>query len=449
MKKVLLLLLCVATFTTQAQTKSDYEKLLERVASLELEVEKTKSAETKEEETKKKSRLTFGGYGEVTMSRHFYSDSFKRYSAPTLYADDDSYGRFDIPHAVFFVGFDFGRGWTFGAEIEFEHGGLEVAIEIEEEETGEYETEVENGGEVALEQFWINKEWSKSANLKMGHIILPVGQTNKYHMPNEYFGVFRPEGESTILPCAWHETGVSFWGSAGDWDYEVLFTAGLDSERFNSQNWIGGSSGTPYEFKIANSYAGAFRVDNHSIKNLTIGVSGYYGNSAANSLKAMYSDDVKGTVMIISADADYRTDNFIARANFLYGTLGDSYEITTGNNQSSIYSISARQPVASSAIVYGGEVGYNLFGFSNKLTQKSQKLFAFGRYEYYDSMHTTEAGVNHAGYCASTCISGGVNYSPMKEIIIKAEYQSRRFSAPYNNENTLSLGVTYVGLFKR
>ncbi|MFR9598854.1 MAG: hypothetical protein SNI83_07170, partial [Rikenellaceae bacterium] len=92
---------------------------------------------------------------------------------------------------------------------------------------------------------------------------------------------------------------------------------------------------------------------------------------------------------------------------------------------------------------------YNLFGFSNKLTQKSQKLFAFGRYEYYDSMHTTEAGVNHAGYCASTCISGGVNYSPMKEIIIKAEYQSRRFSAPYNNENTLSLGVTYVGLFKR
>lgn len=440
MKNIVLASLLVCSFNVFAQEQNSEE--LEITTEIQVE-----EIENIEEPKKKGGRLTFGGYGEVTMSRHFYSDSWKRYSAPTMYADDDSYGRFDIPHAVFFIGYDFGKGWTFGSEIEFEHGGTEVAIEIEEEETGEYETEVESGGEVALEQFWINKEFSKALNLKMGHIIVPVGQTNKYHMPNEYFGVFRPEGESTIMPCAWHETGVSLWGRAGDWAYELLFVAGLDSERFNSQNWIGGSSGTPYEFKIANSYAGAFRVDNSSIKNLTMGISGYVGNSAANSLKAMYSDDVKGTVALFAFDFDYRTKNFIVRGNFDYGTLSDSYEITTGNNSASIYSISARQSVASAAIVYGGEAGYNIFSLFSKLDSQGSKLYLFGRYEFYDSMYKVESSVTDKGYCAATCISGGVNYSPIKEITIKGEYMSRLFCSPYNTENTLMLGVTYTGLF--
>lgn len=443
MKKYLLLLLLAGANTLSAQTSQEYKQLLQRVETLEAEVKAEKEAE------KEEPRLTIGGYGEVTMSRHFYSDSWKRYSAPTFYSDADSYGRFDIPHAVFFVGHDFGNGWTFGSEIEFEHGGLEVAIEIEEEETGEYETEVENGGEVILEQFWINKRWSNALNLKMGHLIVPVGQTNKYHMPNEYFGVFRPEGESTIMPCAWHETGVSLWGRVGDWDYEVMFVSGLDSERFNSQNWIAGSAGSPYEFDIANSYAGAFRIDNRSIRNLTMGVSGYVGNSAANSLKSMYSDDVKGTIALFAFDFDYRTSNFIARGNFDYGTLSDSYEITTGNNNASIYSISARQPVASAAIVYGGELGYNILSLFGNLKNKDAKLFAFGRYEFYDSMYKTEGSVTDVKYCANTCISGGINYSPIKEVTIKAEYMTRQLVAPYNNENTLMLGITYTGLFKQ
>ena len=34
-----------------------------------------------------------------------------------------------------------GKGWSVGTEIEFEHGGPEVAVEIEAEEGGEYETD--------------------------------------------------------------------------------------------------------------------------------------------------------------------------------------------------------------------------------------------------------------------------------------------------------------------
>ena len=91
------------------------------------------------------SRLTVGGYGEAAYSYNMYSDKYTRYITPGQYKDE-SHGRFDLPHVVIFLGYDFGKGWTMGSEIEFEHGGTESAVEIEEEEAGEYESEVERGG---------------------------------------------------------------------------------------------------------------------------------------------------------------------------------------------------------------------------------------------------------------------------------------------------------------
>ena len=59
----------------------------------------------------KGNRLSLGGYGEVAYSRHFYSDNQYRYKKPNLYKNDPSNGRFDIPHAVIYLGYDFGKGW--------------------------------------------------------------------------------------------------------------------------------------------------------------------------------------------------------------------------------------------------------------------------------------------------------------------------------------------------
>ena len=47
-----------------------------------------------------KSRLTVGGYGEIALTRNFYSDNVYRYSHPGDYKADPGHGRFDIPHAV-------------------------------------------------------------------------------------------------------------------------------------------------------------------------------------------------------------------------------------------------------------------------------------------------------------------------------------------------------------
>ena len=45
-------------------------------------------------------KLSIGGYGEVALSRNFFSDNVYRYSSPSQYANDPSHGRFDIPRGL-------------------------------------------------------------------------------------------------------------------------------------------------------------------------------------------------------------------------------------------------------------------------------------------------------------------------------------------------------------
>lgn len=441
----LLFSLCLAMLAPHAFATGEAEQASKGNADMTAE----SASETVKTE-KKKSRFTIGGYGEAVYSRNFYSDNYLRYDSPQDYKDD-KHGRFDLPHVVLMLGYDFGKGWSMGMEIEFEHGGTESAVEIEEHEGGEYETEVERGGEVALEQFWIQKSFCPEFNIKLGHMVIPVGATNAHHLPTEFFGVYRPEGENTIMPCTWHETGLSIWGRAGDWRYEAMLLPGLDSDRFNDKEWIKGGAGSPYEFKIANAMAGAVRVDNYSVKGLRLSVSGYAGNTFSNTLKkatnAIY-DNVKGTVLIGSFDFHYNDHNWVARGNFDYGHLSDAALITRYNQSFSNDSPAKKRPVATSAISTGVEVGYDLFGWLGKKQQeKGRKFYLFGRYEYYDSMYKTEDAVTDYEEYGRQRIAFGVNYYPMKDIVLKGEYSLGILKNKFNNEPAVSLGVAYSGFF--
>jgi hypothetical protein len=398
-------------------------------------------------ETDRSPRLQVGGYGEAVIQRMFYSDDVARYSAPDRYKNG-THGRFDLPHVVFYLGYDFGRGWKLGAEIEFEHGGTGTTIEIENEESGEYEREIEKGGEVALEQFWLEKSWSKRANLRMGHIIVPIGLTNMHHMPTEFFSVLRPEEESTILPCTWHETGVSFWGRTAKWRYEAMFIAGLDAERFNNANWIKGGGTSPYEFSIANQYAGAVRVDNFSVIGLRLGLSAYYGHAAHNSLKSTRykNKDISGAVAVGALDAVYDAHNILFRGNVIYGHLSNSREISTINRSLPSASPSPRTAVGSDAMSWYAEAGYDVMSF---VAGSQNRLYVYGHYGYCHSMYKTEGDILAKAWCEKNIISAGVNYIPVKGIVIKAEYSFRQFKSPYNNEPTVSVGIGYSGFFKR
>ena len=406
----------------------------------------------------KGNRLSIGGYGEAAYTRNFYSDNVYRYTDPKSYKNDPSHGRFDIPHAVIYISYDFGKGWTMSSEIEFEHTGSGGAIEKEYSEGGEWEQEVEKGGEVELEQFWIQKSFGSFLNVRAGHIVVPVGLTNAHHEPLSYFTVYRPEGEATILPCTWHDTGISIWGRLGDFRYEVQMLAGLDAFMFDRENWIQGGAGSPFEFKVANKYGFAARIDNYTLPGLRVGLSGYYGQAMHNSYPHEFEgedangnkktyDGTKGRVAIGAIDFTFNRYNWIVRGNADYGYLSNASTISKiKRNLTSNNAPYKKTPVGKNAVAVGIEAGYNVFSQIGKLREDNQKLYLFGRYEYYNSYIPAKDQAKYE-YTGKNRMAFGVNYYPIPQIAVKAEYSKRFFKSQYNNEPSVSLGVAYQGFF--
>ena len=402
------------------------------------------------QQQKKVSRLSVGGYGEANFTRNFFSDHVSRYSQPEAHKDDPSHGRFDIPHAVIYLGYDFGKGWSFGTEIEFEHGGAGIAYEKEDEEGGEWEQETEKGGEVELEQFWLQKSFAPWANIRVGHIVVPVGLNNAHHEPLSYFTVYRPEGENTIMPSTWHQTGASLWGRFKDFRYEAQFLAGLNADQFTNVGWIHKGHKSTMEFDVANKYGVALRIDNYSVAGLRIGLSGYYGHSIGNT----YPNDAngagatyKGKVAIGSVDFTYDAHNWIVRGQADYGYLGNAGELKymyNRLNSKSPYKHSAF--VSSNAYAIGIEAGYNIFSQIQPLRQKGERLYLFGRYEAYNPYASKTNGVSY-DYTEVKRMVVGFNYRPIRQIVIKGEYSKRFLKSLYNDEPSVNIGVAYEGFF--
>ncbi len=396
--------------------------------------------------------LSVGGYGEVALSRNFYSDNVYRYSDSAKYKDETSHGRFDIPHAVIYIGYDFGKGWRMQSEIEFEHTGTGSSVEKEYTEAGEWETEIEKGGEVELEQFWIEKTFFPYLNFRIGHMVVPVGGLNNAHEPLNFFTVYRPEGEYTILPSTWHDTGISVWGQAGKWKYTAMVVAGLDAFMFDRDNFVKNGAGSTYEFKVANNYGFAGRIDNTSIRNLRLSFSGYFGNSMHNSypndMRNTRYADIKGTTVIGSFDFVYKSDYLTVRGNADYGHLTDASTISSlKRNLTSNNAPYKKNPVGKAADAFGVEAGYDILHFFSP-KDKEQRVYVFGRYEYYDP-YIPESGQQAYEFTDHHRIAVGVNWYPLPQIALKAEYSERFLPSQYNNEPSINIGIVYQGFFDK
>ena len=395
-------------------------------------------------------RLSVGGYGEAVFSRNYYSDHVSRYSQPEEHKNDPSHGRFDIPHAVVYLGYDFGKGWSVSTEIEFEHGGNGIAYEKEDEEGGEWEQETEKGGEVELEQFWIQKSFARWANVRAGHIVVPVGLNNAHHEPLNFFTVYRPEGENTIMPSTWHQTGLSFWGRYKDFRYEAQILAGLNADQFTNTGWISKGHKSPMEFDVANKYAASLRIDNYSIEGLRIGLSGYYGHAIGNSYPRNANgtdEEYKGVVAVGAIDFTYKGHNWIVRGQADYGYLGDAEQLKyvyNRLNSKSPYKHSAF--VSKNAYAVGIEAGYDIFSQIRQMREDKQKLYVFGRYEQYNPYASKTKGTDY-GYTEVKRLAAGINYMPIPQVVVKAEYSKRLLKSIYNDEPSINIGVAYQGFF--
>jgi hypothetical protein len=390
------------------------------------------------------AKIRFGGYGEILYQQMNYGPD--RYKDKEHGAPSDNRSYISLPRAVFAFDYKFRKDIILSAELEIEYGGTGSAIELEYAEGGEYEMEVEQAGEVALEQLHITKIFfGGKFNVCVGHMIVPVGLTNAHHEPLFFFGTARPEGETTILPSTWHETGIAINGRFSQLHYELMLVNGLDPNGFSTANWVASGRQKIFEKTVMTNPALAGRIEYSPVKGLRVAVSGYHGNSAKNASKPQQMANVKGAVTIVSSDVQYLTKNIAARANCIYGNLTDSKQISAINRTISRYTTFPRTDVAKNAITYGFEAGFNVFSF---FKNAKSKLYPFVRYEYYNTMQDVQTGQTSDSRYKRDIFSFGLNYFILPGLVLKADYGIRRIdNGNLNNENTFGLTLAYTTWF--
>lgn len=334
------------------------------------------------------------------------------------------------------------------AEIEFEHGGTGAAVEFDRfEEFGEFEYEIEKGGEVVLEQLhldWKLRDW---LHLKVGHFEVPVGLMAFRDEPTEYFTTTVSEMEASLLPVNWNENGISVYGLLGakkHWYYNLSMINGLDNSAFSSANWIQRGSQKRFEMVNAEDMAFVARFDYVGKDENRVGVSGFIGNSTGNRPKPDLQTDA--WVALADAHVIWEKEPFEFAAMVLYGTLSNSEAVSQANRNLSNNLNVKRTPVASAALGAFAEVGVELLDLFNKGHRRhpETELHIFGRYDYYDSMFRTQGNVFNNPRWERHTWTAGLNYDLNKYVRLKGQYSVRKLGIPdLNMEKTFGLGLAF------
>lgn len=329
------------------------------------------------------------------------------------------------------------------AEIEFEHGGTGSTMEFDKfEEFGEFETEIEKGGEIIVEKLAAVFSIQPTLNFRVGHIIVPVGLVSKRHRPQHYFTTTRPEAEAHLIPTIWHETGVEIFGALGALKYQAQIINGLDSTGFSSRHWI--VRGHQLRFETVNAEAPAFvgRLDYVFNENAIVGISGYFGDTAANRPKP--DVDFDAYVGIASLHGFYEMNGVKVRGLFLWGTLQNADKLSKVNRSISNNLNVKRTPIGSSALGWYIEAGYDVLSFFRTAKASSHVLDLFARYDYYDTMASVEGLIFDNPRWERTTWTFGVNYHVHPKLVFKSHYSLRQLAQKdLNKERTFAVGLGF------
>ncbi len=389
----------------------------------------------------KASRLQLSGIGEAIYTHHLRHKKAATSIPEDGIMPDGSQGSFSIPSVAIALEYDFGKGWTMASELEFVYDGKETV------HTGQA-IETRHSSEIILSEFFLQKAFSQKLNVRAGYFAVPVGYTNAFDEPEDFFTVGCPQGESTLMPSTWKQTGLSLWGETGDWRYEMQLHAGLDAGAFCQEGFISGGVTSPYEFSTAARPAIALRADNSSISGLRIGISGYFGQSVLRNRDEATGGlrKARGNITIGALDFTYDDSRLLVRGYADYCRLSN----TSGIN-SLLPAAREGSPVGKNAITCGAEVGYDILKLNSKHWKTDQYLYIFGRYDYYNSClsadPTSLLAANNTALTKASVVSAGVNYKPVSDVILKAVFSQTLPGSGHRDVPVLSVGIAYSGLF--
>ncbi len=391
------------------------------------------------------NKFSLSGYGVV----NYYN--FGKYDTDLNIKD-----KFDAERLNLYLGYQFSDKISFKSEIEFEHGGTGSTIELDtQEEFGEYEQEIEAGGEVKIEQIFVDIKIIPQFNVRLGRMKLHFNLAQDIDRPTRYFTTHRQEMENEILPLGWYENGIQFYGNFCNdrLKYEFSVTNGLDATGFSSRGWIKDGYQTRFEMSVGESLAYTARLDYKFGKDkyTYAGIAAYINNTAPNRPKNDLDVDAYAT--IYEGHISYNEGPLRFQSVVLYGNLQNSDIISRKNAALSNNLGVKRTPVGQKALGYSTEIGYNILHILHPTSK--QQLYPFARYEYYDTMYETKGVVVKKPRWERSVFTGGINWFVHPQIVIKAQYQTRTLGSIHydpvtsistgkkQKENTFSMGLGF------
>lgn len=319
-----------------------------------------------------KSPLTIGGYGEIN------------YNQP-----EGDNGELDVQRLVILFGYKFNEKTQFITEIEFEHVN-----------------------ELYVEQAFLQYSLNDNVNLRGGLMLVPMGIVNEFHEPTTFNGVERPSVDGSIIPTTWREIGIGVSGKSNEISlrYQAYLFNGFAS--VNGSKVLGGKNGLRNgRQKGAKSTINkpnfSAKADYYGINGLRLGLAGYVGRTQAEDDVDMIDGADVGIAMV-GFDARYAYKRFAARGQFINASLTDTEAYNTLN----------------SADLGSKLQGWYLESSYNLLSQdKAQQLWAFARYEDYDTHASVDGGLTKNSAFDRNDLTFGLSYKLSQGTVVKADYQ--------------------------
>ncbi|MCO6461514.1 MAG: hypothetical protein J5I59_08930 [Saprospiraceae bacterium] len=348
----------------------------------------------------------------------------------------------NFERAVLQLSYQPARKWLLNLELEIEAGGTGVSVEFDPlEEFGEYEYEVNKGGEVWLEQFNLQYNFNEWHQINFGRVQVPFGLFGFLDEPTEYHTATLPEMENTILPTHWTEYGILFSGRwRRHWKYYAGIVNGLDGSAFNSANFIKRGNQRRFETVNVNDFAAVARLDYEFGYEKFIGLSGYFGNTANNRPKpdlkySAYLGMVEGHVV-------YEIEPLEFSGIILYGQLQNSEAVSIANRNLSNNLNVKRTPVGRSVLGWSAELAFEPFDLFKK--HPNSELYLYGRIDSYDTQFTTQGSIFNNPRWDRITYTGGINFHPSTWLVLKTQY-SRQFLGikEKRKQDTFTLGFGY------
>ncbi len=324
----------------------------------------------------------------------------------------DAPGTLDFHRFVLLVVHQFSDRVRFVSELEIEHGVVEG---------------LEEGGELEVEQAYLDFLVKPQFNLRAGMVLAPIGIINERHEPPVFHGVERPFVDTVIIPTTWFDVGAGVHGDLGrGFRYRGYVMAPLDATAFTAEEGLRNASQHGNNAQVRN-IAWTGRVEYVGIRGLQFGLSGWRGETG------FALPRVKTNLGLVELDARVTRDRLEARAQYAHAFIGGAAGLNDALTRTTGINPNLPRQIRGSYV----EVAYRLLPRT-----MPHDAAVFVRYENFDTQFRMPAGTVPLPQFDRDAWVAGATYWVDPDVALKLDYSHvRNRSAFVPAPRSLNIGL--------